>query len=175
MLPMAVLKSCPGGDVSTAKPQLRRLCLVHSIHYAKAAGLTAAVCWLSCATSSWAILETTSSASDSGFSTDIVAIDGRTTSDGRIVLEPGRHVVEAVGTSRRKVGGVGLADVAVRYVAALGSAAKSDRMKACFIARAGRTYEVRATADGGPWHIQVIDRTTTYEVQSPCKNASTIR
>jgi hypothetical protein len=151
----------------------------------QAAALTAAVCPLSCATSSTAILKTTWSGSESGFSTDIVAIDGTEISGSRLVLEPGRHVVEAVGTSKA-VGvnsdapsGVPLllppaAAFVVGNAVAYATRTKSDRMKACFIARPGRTYEVRVIGDGGGWHIQVFDDSTTYEVQSPCKRAASV-
>jgi len=145
--------------------------------------LTAALISLSCGTSSTATLKTTWSQSESGFSTDIVSIDGRLTSRSSFELKPGRHVVEAVGTSSlvgpnsnvpagaRVAPGVGV----VASIAAWASATESERMNACFIVRPGRTYEVRTYAEGGGWHIQVIDQTTTYDVQSPCKRLLTER
>ena len=51
-------------------------------------------------------------------------------------------------------------------------ATHSVPMNACFIARAGRTYEARTYLEGGYWQIQVVDQTTTYDVKSPCKKAA---
>jgi hypothetical protein len=146
--------------------------------------LLSMVCSLACATSSKAELTTTSSQSESGFSTDITSIDGKPAGWGSISLEPGRHTVEVIGTSRR----VGINASAGTRGAAMGGAAAGSPafalgamlvgwadathslpIKACFIARAGRTYEVRTYLEGGYWQIQVVDQTTTYDVKSPCK------
>jgi len=148
---------------------------------------TGFVCSVGCATSSNAELTTTSAQSESGFSTDITSIDGKRAGWGSTTLAPGRHVVEVVGTSRR----VGVnASAGVRGTAmgaalaggpavALGAsligwadATHSVPMNACFIARAGRTYEARTYLEGGYWQIQVVDQTTTYDVKSPCKKAA---
>jgi len=145
---------------------------------------TAVVCSASCATSSTAELTTTNAQSESGFSTDITSLDGKRAGWGSLTLEPGRHVVEVVGTSRRVginasagtrgaamggalVGGAGVAMGA--FLVGWADATHSVPMKACFIARAGRSYEVRTYLEGGSWQIQVVDQTTTYDVKSPCK------
>ena len=92
-------------------------------------------------------------------------------------------MVEAVGSSK-KVGVNSDVPIGARLVPAVGAVVaavafvagtNSGRMKACFIARPEQTYEVRVIADGSAWHIQVIDQSTTYEVQSPCKRAVSAR
>jgi hypothetical protein len=111
----------------------------------------------------------------------IVSIDGKEPTRQNLTVEPGRHFVEVVGTSK-KVGvngfaaGAAMVNPLVGAGAALGgilvasaNAIHSDRLKACFIARPGRTYEVRTFVDGGVWHVEVVDQTTTYDVKSPCK------
>jgi hypothetical protein len=147
------------------------------------ASVSIGLCSLSCATRSWALLTTTSAQSESGFSTDIVSVDGKPPTRENLGVEPGRHYVEAVGTSRRvgvnapagtkaAVLGVGLVSPLVGAGIALANwadATHSTRMKACFIARPGRTYEVRTYVEGEAWHIEVVDQATTYDVKSPCK------
>jgi len=135
----------------------------------------------SCATSSAARLVTTDAQSESGFSTDIVSIDGKPPTGDNLTLHPGRHFVEVVGTSQ-KVGVNGFAAGATivnplvgagvalgGMLAARANAIHSVPIKACFIARPDRTYEVRTFVEGGVWHIEVVDQTTTYDVKSPCK------
>jgi hypothetical protein len=131
-------------------------------------------------------LITTSRQAESGFSTKIVGIDDIPINMSReLVLRPGRHTVYVEGTFAPplRVGGVAvgavlispiLAPAIVAGVAAAESANRtvqtSGRLKACFIARPGRTYEVRTYAEGGVWNVQVVDETTTYDVKSPCKD-----
>ncbi len=141
------------------------------------------LCLAACGTSSTATLTTTWAQSESGFSTDIVAIDGKAPSRSNLQLEPGRHVVEVVGTSKRTGPNASLpAGVAAipggqfaAMVAPLVGASRSPRMKACFSARAGRQYEVRTFEESGGWQIQVIDQSTTYDVKSPCKPTTAAR
>jgi len=124
---------------------------------------------------------TTEAQAESGFSTDIVSIDGKAPTRQNLTMDPGRHLVEVVGTCL-KVGvngfavGATMVSPLVGAGAALGgmlvaraNAIHSVAMKACFIARPGRTYEVRTFAEGGVWHVEVVDQTTTYDVKSPCK------
>jgi hypothetical protein len=150
---------------------------------------TALACSAACATSSTARLVTTDSQSESGFSTDILSIDEREPTRANLELAPGRHVVKVVGTSRR-VGvnasagmrgaavGAGLVSPLFGAGAALAGwadATHSVPMKACFITRPGRTYEVRTFIEGQVWNIQVVDQTTTYDVKSPCKKKPAAR
>ena len=132
----------------------------------------------SCGTSSMATLMTTSRQEESGFSTDILKIDGKYVSRSGASVRPGRHVVEVLGTSR-SVGansgvpaGLRLIPVvaAGATVAGWASATESQPIEVCFRALAGRDYEVRTFVEGGVWHVEVIDQTTTYDVKSPCKH-----
>jgi hypothetical protein len=152
-----------------------------------------AACPFSCATGSNhepaayepAELVTTSAQSESGYSTDIVAIDGQAKHGSSFTLRPGRHTVEVEGTCTERNGNQGAiaGAAAVNPLAAVGmsigtaiaasrNALHSDRLMACFIARPSRTYEVRTFGEGGVWKVEVVDQTTTYDVKSPCKTAA---
>lgn len=121
-------------------------------------------------------LVTTISQSESGYSTDIVAIDGREVSRnhvGGFQLMPGRHTVEVKGRHApvRNYYAGGAIAAAVGAAIAATKVSDSGPMVACFIARPERTYEIRTYSEGGVWQIQVVDQTSTYDVKSPCKTA----
>ena len=46
---------------------------------------------------------------------------------------------------------------------------ESPPLAACFIARPGRTYQVRTSAQLSAWVLELFDRKTFYNVASPCK------
>jgi len=157
----------------------------HSEHALVVAFVTA--CCFSCAAETYhgqhraanevAKLVTTSAQDVSGYSTDIVSIDGNAVSGSSFKLLPGRHSVEAEGTNTPRgntgaVVGAALFSPAAAIlvdIATKGDDAHSGRLMACFIARPDRTYEVRTFGEGGLWKIEVVDQETTYDVKSPCK------
>jgi hypothetical protein len=126
----------------------------------------ALVCWTACATSSMAKIETTSSQAESGFSTDILTVDGKERPN--LAIEPGRHVVEVVGTSRRvganasagtKGAAAGAAAVNPLFAAGVALAGWADAthsapMKACFIARPGCGPSSRARCGTSKWSMR---------------------
>lgn len=126
--------------------------------------------------SSMAEIITTGSTSESGFSSEIVTIDGRTAGQrSGYLLKPGRHFIEIVGTTRRTgvnggIRGAGPLIAAANAIQAWATATKSVPLEACFRAIAGHTYEARSYVEGGVWQVQVIDRATTYDVKSPCQS-----
>jgi hypothetical protein len=130
---------------------------------------------LSCA-SSMAEIITTDSTSESGFSTEIVTIDGRrAVQRSGYLLKPGRHFIEIVGTTRRTgvnggIRGFGPGIAAANAVRAWATATKSVPLEACFRAIAGHTYEIRSYVEGGVWQVQVVDQSTTFDVKSPCQS-----
>ncbi len=73
---------------------------------------------------------------------------------------------------------VGLAASAV-YISATDSPHHGEKYKSytkespplavCFIARPGRTYQVRTSAQLGAWLVELFDQKTFYNVASPCK------
>jgi hypothetical protein len=167
--------------------------LIHRRYQFVVATVLVATCPFSCvtgrnhepATFEPAELVTTSSQSDSGYSTDIVAIDGNAKRGSSFTLRPGRHTVEVEGTCTERNGNQGaiagaaavapLVAVGISIgtsIAASRNALHSDRLMACFIARSNRTYEVRTFGEGGVWKVEVVDQTTTYDVKSPCKTAA---
>jgi hypothetical protein len=131
-----------------------------------------------------AYLITTRSQAESGYSTEIVGLDGKHVGSRReFTLQPGRHTVYVEGTWEKGMGGavaagvgalllaapIVAAGVAAGVAVAAGRGAEhSDRLRACFIARPGRTYEARTYAEGGVWKVEVVDQTTTFDVKSPC-------
>jgi hypothetical protein len=126
-------------------------------------------------------LVTTSAQSESGYSTKIVGLDGKEVSRSSFSMDPGRHTVEVEGecagrNSRVIVGAVlfGVVGAVIAHATEDTNGAGqrtqySGRLRACFIARPGRTYEVRTYAEGSVWKVEVVDQTTTYDVKSPCK------
>jgi len=138
--------------------------LIHRRYQLVVVAVLVAACPLSCATGSNhereayepAELVTTSAQAGSGYSTDIVAIDGKAERGSSFTLRPGRHTVEVEGTCTARNGNQGAiaGAAAVNPLAAAGmslgtaiaasrNALHSDRLMACFIARPTRTYEVR--------------------------------
>jgi hypothetical protein len=167
--------------------------LIHRRHQFVVVTILVAACPFSCvtgrnherATFEPAELVTTSSQSESGYSTRIVAIDGNAKRGSSFTLRPGRHTVEVLGTSveRDRNQGAIAGAALVSPIGALGmhlesaisasrDALHSDRLMACFIARPNRIYEVRTFGEGGVWKVEVVDQTTTYDVKSPCKTAA---
>jgi hypothetical protein len=167
--------------------------LIHRRYQFVVVTILVAACPFSCvtgrnherATFEPAELVTTSSQSESGYSTDIVAIDGNAKRGSNFTLRPGRHTVEVEGTctERDRNQGAIAGAAAVSPLAAVGmsigtaiaasrDALHSGRLMACFIARPNRTYEVRTFGEGGVWKVEVIDQTTTYDVKSPCKTTA---
>jgi hypothetical protein len=131
-------------------------------------------------------LITTRSQAESGYSTEIVGLDGHPVSSrSNLRLQPGRHRVYVEGkcdnTDIGFVAGAAVGALLVNPIVApaiiagatMGterSVHHSGRLRACFIARSGRTYEVRTYAEGGVWKVEVVDQTTTFDVKSPCKD-----
>ena len=109
--------------------------------------------------------------------TEILTLDGRYLGRGSAPVRPGWHMIEVKGTSRRVGANAGLpAGLALNPVVGAGSAlagwassTESAPIDVCFRALAGRDYEARTFVEGGVWHVEVIDQTTTYDVKSPCK------
>ena len=123
-----------------------------------------------CAHPGFAVLVTTSAQAESGYSTEILTIDGKPPTERNRRLSPGRHTVEAEGhcaDHRVAVGVLGAIVAANRFNPPM--AGRSETLVACFIVRGGRDYEVRTYAEGGVWKIEVVDQTTTFDVKSPCK------
>ena len=157
-------------------------------HFGRVMGPILVACCLGCASGTHdgrrresnepAQLIATSAQAESGYSTEIRKIDGRQKSGGGHMIFPGRHSVEAIGrydghdNKGRAVGAMfGVVGAVVAYSLERENAAESSPLTACFIARPGHTYEVRTFAEGGVWHIEVFDHSTTYDVKSPCRSA----
>ena len=138
--------------------------LIHRRHQFVVVTILVAACPFSCVTGrnhdrptfEPAELVTTSAQSESGYSTEIVGIDGKARRGSSFTLRPGRHTVEVEGTCVERNGNQGAiaGAAAVNPLAAAGmslgtaiaasrNALHSDRLMACFIARPTRTYEVR--------------------------------
>jgi hypothetical protein len=45
-------------------------------------------------------------------------------------------------------------------------------LRACFLARSGRTYEVRSGHDGDIWTYEIIDEVSENEVTTPCPRSA---
>jgi hypothetical protein len=170
----------PFAILPTATPSHNRRCL------SRCACPVMFVWLLGCSTSSHgsrgrdpedpAMLITTMTQAESGYSTEITKVDGRHRGWSSYTLVPGRHSVEVIGKhdSRSPMDSgvmLGLVGAAIASGREAWVAGESPLLTACFIARPGHTYEVRTLVEGGVWKVEVFDHETTYTVQSPCKRA----
>jgi hypothetical protein len=109
------------------------------------------------------------------YGTDLRKIDGGQVAGSSFEILPGRHRVEVSGTYKENpANGANMVAFGVIGVAAgammdRSTPVHSGPLLACFIARPGHTYVVRTLLESGAWKVEIFDRETTYDVQSPCK------